>query len=69
MSRKRPKKWGNSILVINVKKWRCSYCGGLIRDDTSFSLIKLNGDPEALIYCSAYCLKVHIIKSDAQKVK
>lgn len=65
--RKIKNKWGNSILLVNLKHWRCYYCGALLRDDTQFGIIKINGDNDAQIFCSEYCLNVYTLKEVAKK--
>ncbi len=60
--------WGNSVLLINLKHWRCTYCGNLLKDDIPFGIIKVNSDIESQIFCSFECLKIYTLKREAQKV-
>lgn len=62
------KRWGNSILSVNLKFWICLYCGKLIKDDTPFGVVRVNGNLIPDIFCSAFCLKTHIIKLDAKRI-
>lgn len=61
------KKWGNSVLSINVKFWLCVYCGLPIKDDVPFGVVRINGNLTADILCSEFCLKRHIIKTEAMR--
>ena len=61
------KKWGNSILDTNIKFWKCFYCGNLIKDRIPFSILKINGDSEPHVFCSYECLKIYIIKKEAER--
>lgn len=62
------KQWGNSILSINLKFWKCAYCGKLIKDDVPFGTVRINGNLNAEIFCSEFCLKTHILKLEAQRI-
>jgi hypothetical protein len=67
---KRPEKkraFGNSYLFLNLKFWKCGYCGNLIKDKHPFSITLINSHPEPFILCSANCLKIFIIKLEAQR--
>lgn len=61
------KKWGNSLVFINLKHWTCAYCGRPIKDNTPFSITLINGNPIPFILCSALCLKIHVMKLEAQR--
>lgn len=60
--------WGNSILARNVKFWTCSYCGILIKDDTPFEITLINGNPVPFILDSEVCLRLQILKLEAQHI-
>lgn len=62
------KRWGNSILSINLKFWKCMYCGLLIKDDKPFGVVRINGNLMPDIFCSESCLRVYIIKLEAQRI-
>jgi hypothetical protein len=61
------KQWGNSILSVNLKYWRCIYCGLPIKDDKPFGIVRINGNLIPDIFCTEHCLKTHIIKLEAQR--
>lgn len=68
MTKKRKRHaFGNSVLFINLKFWTCAYCGKLIKNKTPFSVVLIDGNPSPFILCSANCLKIQVIKLDAQK--
>jgi len=56
------KKWGNSILLVNLKYWKCVYCGKLLKDDTLFGIMVVKDRREAQVFCSKSCLKIYTIK-------
>lgn len=62
------RRWGNSILSINAKFWKCIYCGNPIKDDKPFGVVRINGSLTADIFCSSFCLKTHIMKLEAQRI-
>lgn len=66
---KHKNKWGNSILSVNLKFWKCLYCGNQIEDDTPFGIVTLNGNMTADIFCSEFCLKTQIIKLEAGRTE
>jgi hypothetical protein len=66
------KQWGNSILSVNLKYWSCDYCGMLIKDDKPFGIVHINGGlkpAEAKMFDSETCLKIYIMKKEAQRVQ
>ncbi len=65
--KKKPKKWGNSFLFINLKFWACAYCGKQIKNRTPFSIVLINSNPAPYILCSAFCFKILVMKLEAQK--
>lgn len=66
---KHKKVWGNSILSINLKFWKCTYCGVLIKDDKPFGVVRINGNLTPDIFDTEFCLNTHIMKLDAQRIE
>lgn len=62
------KQWGNSILSVNLKFWKCVYCGLPLKDDKPFGIVRINGNLIPDILCSEPCLKTYIIKLEAQRI-
>jgi len=61
------RKWGNSLLWINLKFWKCAYCGILIKDRKPFSVTLIDANPDPFILCSPQCFKILVIKLEAQR--
>lgn len=65
---KHKKTWGNSVLSVNLKYWKCRYCDNLIKDDIPFGIVRINGNLTPDVFDTEWCLKTFIIKLEAQKV-
>jgi hypothetical protein len=65
---KKALRWGNSVLFLNVKRWKCDYCGLLIKDDTKFCVTLIDGNPEPFILCSKQCLRIYVEKLEAKSL-
>lgn len=69
---KHKKKWGNSVLSINLKYWACDYCGIPIKDGKPFAVVQINGSVKAAdanVFDTEECLKIHIMKKEANRVQ
>jgi len=58
-----PKKWGNSILEVNVKHIACYYCGNVIKDKSWFKIKRLRG--HAFTFCEPLCEQIWDQKTSA----
>ena len=63
-----PSHWGNSFLFVNVKFWKCDYCGLLIKDKKKFCVVMINGNPQPYVLCTPLCLKLQVMKIEATHV-
>ncbi len=55
------------MLFINLKYWKCAYCGNLIKNRAPFSVTLIDSNPEPFIVCSPGCLKIFTMKLEAQR--
>lgn len=45
------------------------YCGKLLKDDQPFAIVRLDGNVNADVFCSEFCLKTHIMKIEAMRAE
>ncbi len=55
-------------MFLNLRYWKCDYCGLPIKDNVPFGIIKISGESEPEIFCTKSCLKIYILKMESKRM-